>query len=293
MNSKLITGSACSSGAEESMKETREEVLVRSLVVFLLSLSCFAATTACGAGPLTREQALRILRQHEAELLVNRYENLEFLREPWVLPVVQASADEVAGRVPLALPPIAAHMRGMNQTPELNAYQEDLSHQYASGVFFQALVEEHVVTLAGVKNISVNLGPGMTPPTVGATQVAYTSSSSAPIRFSWEQHDPYHRSAVVNPIEAHFTAITGIAGQGDTREVDASIESVISPELRRLQQIARRVLQQQHRDEQPYVYTCHGRTDDYLCVVLGFKAPQTRVRSYRFQLYDDGWRLAN
>jgi hypothetical protein len=266
---------------------------VRSLVVFLLSLSCFTATVACGAPALTREQALRILRQHEHELLVNRYENLEFLREPWVLPVVQASADEIAGRSPLVLPSIAAHMQGMNQTASLNAYQEDLSHQYASGVFFQALAEEHVVAFSSVKNITVNLGPGMTPPTVGATEIDYTSSSTTPIRISWEQHDPYHLSAVVNPIEAHFAAITGITGQGDTREVDASIESVISPELRRLQQIARKVLQQQHRDEQPYVYTCHGRTDDYLCVVLGFKAPQTRVRPYRFQLYDDGWRLAS
>lgn len=266
---------------------------MRSRVVLLLSLSCFAVTAACGAQPLTREQALRILRQHEAKLLVNRYENLEFLREPWVLPIVQASADEIAGRAPLVLPSIAAHMQGMNQTAWLNSYQEDLSHQYASGVFFQALAEEHVVAFSGVKNIAVNLGPGMTPPAVGATEVSYTSGSSAPIRFSWEQHGPYHRSAVVNPIEAHFTAITGITGQGDSRAVDASIESVISPELRRLQQIARKVLQQEHRDEQPYVYTCHGRTDDYLCVVLGFKAPETRSRTYRFQLYDDGWRLAN
>jgi hypothetical protein len=259
------------------------------MVILLLG---FVSTVACGGQALTREQALRILRQHEAGLLVSHYENLEFLREPWVLPIVQASADEIAGRTPLVLPSIEAHMRGMNQNASLNAYQEDLSHQYASGVFFQALTEQHVVTLSGVKNIDVNVGPGMTPPTVAATQVSYAASSSSPVRFSWEQHDPYHRSAVVNPIEAHFTAITGITGEGDTRAVDASIESVVSPELRHLQQIARKVLQQQHRDEQPYVYTCHGRTDDYLCAVLGFKAPATRVRTYRFQRYDDGWRLA-
>lgn len=266
---------------------------MRSLVVFLLSLSCFAATTACGAGPLTREQALRILRRHETELLVNHYENLEFLREPWVLAIVQASADEIAGRTPLVLPSIDAQMRGMNQTPWLSSYQEDLSHQYASGVFFQALAEEHVVALSSIKNIAVNLGPGMTPPTVGAIEVAYTSTSSTPLRFSWQPYDAYHRSAVINPIEAHFTAITGITGGGEVCEVDAGIESVISPELRRLQQIARKVLQEQHRSEQPYVYTCHGRLDDYLCVVLSFKAPATRTRTYRFQRYDDGWRLAN
>jgi hypothetical protein len=258
-----------------------------------LVAAAIAFTAACGKKTLTRDKALELLKADESKLLSNANDPVEFVFSPCVVPLAQASNEEMAGTVPLTLPTLSDHMKAMLSAPWLGPYRDNVNHQLASAIFFSALDRQHIIKFNSVKNTTVLLGERMTPPSVPSIEVAYGPNPSADIPVIWGNHDAWHTTANVNATESRFAGITGIAGEGDVVEAQVTVQSTMSPALQRLQQIARAVLQEQHIDERSYLSTCRGSSYDYICTVLTRQVAQApSTTTYRFQRFDDGWRLA-
>jgi len=98
---------------------------------------------------------------------------------------------------------------------------------------------------------------------------------------------------VVDAVATHlsFQGVTGITGEGATREVQVSVQVDASNALKRVREVATKFADEQLGGADAYRSSCQDDGYDHLCRALKFQVPPDDTRRYSFRRLDDGWRL--
>ena len=245
------------------------------------------AASGSGGKELTRDAALAIIKADPQ--LLGQPRRVEVLVSPdrqlWVS---INDPDILSGKTVFAPGPLQPWRDFIDKNPSVADFREYHMGQALNMLYYRALIDEKFITWKGARNGTTGFGK------VPELTVIFGPGE----RLRWTEHPkgfPVRVDMLATVPMA--TAVTGITGDERTKQVEAEISDVATPEFKAIRDIAEKVAGSQTDLGQFYANckeTTHTginpTTYNYPCAILkAVRAP--RKQTFYFQLYDDGWRL--
>lgn len=161
-----ITGVNVSTHSHELTVDALPGVSVKStpwsgprLALFLLAILIIASFMACGDRDLRRDQALKILNDHESQVLVpGGADDPAVVTEPIDVPFVAANPPELAGTEPLRMDDLATYANVLKKPGTIGPITTSIAVAlYREQLFLEALRKSGIIRRTGLRNTTTNL----------------------------------------------------------------------------------------------------------------------------------------
>lgn len=251
----------------------------RREVIGILFLSCtLLVAPNCGDGrkskTLSRETALSLLKE-KPELLKSSKSEKVVVQFPWGIRRARASEDEIAGRVPLELPNLST-LAEVGIIPGSSPFEDFLMghffiHAVKRGMFFR---QRSVMNNSGGVNVEYSeiLHP----------DVNWSNRYREEDRVNYWEGYPIRVWLV--GARGSFGQVTGIHQTGSDASADVEIVYTPTEGQQRMKEIAAETMKDLGLEPERFTELCK-------CHFLDI--PGKYTRTYRFALYDDGWRVVS
>lgn len=245
---------------------------------FLTTILLLAIMVAnCGSGQrsatLTRPTALALLKK-KPELLAGMEKKVLVVQLPFLVSQAQASDDEIALKVPFALPNLDK-LEAAGFHPDNSAYSSFLMGQFLIHAARDGLI---------FKPTKVERSVNWTEPGV---YLYYSEIPHGDISWGYGPLGPGSVWAVI--ARPSYGAVTGVAQEGTSAVAQVQIVYVPTDAYRDIKKIVDETMKDMNRD--PAMFSSLAGLSYCVTRCDFLKLPEATSATFSFQRYDDGWRV--